>query len=252
VPVEATATSEPRSSAAPAQAALRVSGLNAFYGRLQILFDVSFEIMPGETVALLGRNGAGKTTTQMALAGVVGARAEAIEVDGVDIAQMRPYQRVRHGLSLVPSGARVFPNLTVYENLIMNRPGDKHRGVRWSLDHVWEVFPALKALRNSMGGSLSGGERQMLAVSRAMVTGPRVIMLDEPSEGIAPIVVRNLRSILRGLNEAGVAVLLAEQNYRFALSTATRACYMLKGVVAWEGAPAEAVAPEVIHRYLGV
>ena len=230
---------------------LSVTGLHGYYGASHVLQGVDLDAGPGELVALLGRNGAGKTTTLGALMGVVAAPRGSVVVDDRELAGMASHERLRHGLALVPSGARVFPNLTVEENLavVRPRPGD---GKRWTVGAVYDLFPKLGHLRAGMAGSLSGGERQMLAVGRGLMANPRVLLLDEPSEGLAPVVVQAIGSLLDDLKSTGLAVVLAEQNHRFALRHADRAFLIEKGAIGHRG-PAEALvdSPE-LHRYLGV
>jgi branched-chain amino acid transport system ATP-binding protein len=205
-------------------------------------------------VAVLGRNGAGKTSMLMAIAGSIAGRAERLSLAGRDISRLPPFKRVRAGLALVPSGSRAFPNLTVEENLSLaeRRRSRIGGGQEWSLSRVYEVFPVLHALRSASAGSLSGGERQMLALGRALVANPSVLMLDEPSEGLAPIVVRRIGAMLRELNEHGLAVLLTEQNHRVALETAERAYFLEKGQIAWSGTADEARSSDAVGRYLAV
>jgi branched-chain amino acid transport system ATP-binding protein len=239
------------SAADGATPALEVRGLNAFYGKSQVVFDLDLSVGSGETVTILGRNGAGKTSMLMALAGAVSSRAQTLRLDGDDISRLPSFRRVRHGLALVPSGSRSFPNLTVQENLEIARPGGR-TGFRWTIDDVYSAFPVLEPLRDASAGTLSGGERQMLAVGRALVSGPRVLMLDEPSEGLAPLVLRDITARIGELNEHGISVLLAEQSHRFALATARRALFIEKGRVVWEGTADEAKRPETLGRYLSV
>jgi branched-chain amino acid transport system ATP-binding protein len=233
-------------------AALEVDGLDTFYGKSQVGFGLSLRIQAGETVAVLGRNGAGKTSMLMAIAGTVSSRCDRLVLDGREIARLPPFKRVRAGLALVPSGSRAFPNLTVQENLSLAERGPSGSDQAWTLARVYDVFPILRELRDSRAGSLSGGERQMLAVGRALVANPKVLMLDEPSEGLAPIVVRRIGVTLRELNRHGLAVLLTEQNYRVALETADRAYFIEKGQIAWSGTAAEARSSDAVGRYLAV
>jgi branched-chain amino acid transport system ATP-binding protein len=186
--------------------ALEVDGLDAFYGKSQVGFGLSLHLHAGETVAVLGRNGAGKTSMLMAIAGIVSSRCDRLVLHGRDIARLPPFKRVRAGLALVPSGSRAFPNLTVQENLSLAERRENGSDQAWSLARVYDVFPLLNELRDSRAGSLSGGERQMLALGRALVANPKVLMLDEPSEGLAPIVVRRIGVMLRELNRHGLAV----------------------------------------------
>lgn len=236
--------------------ALEVVGLNAFYGKSQVVFDLSLTVQPGETIALLGRNGAGKTSTLLGIAGptqvsALTSHSEALRLGGRDISRVRAFQRVRAGLAFVPSGSRAFPNLTVHENLSTVK-GGRNGASGWTITDVYEAFPVLESLKNSSAGSLSGGERQMLAVGRAMVANPKVLMMDEPSEGLAPLIVRQIGLMLRELNRQGLAVLLTEQNHRLALETADRAYFVEKGHVVWEGDAPQASRPEVVGRYLAV
>ena len=236
----------------PRAPALDVDGLDAFYGKSQVAFGLTIAVREGETVAILGRNGAGKTSTLLGIAGVIASRSRRLRLGHRDISRLPPFKRVRAGLALVPSGSRAFPNLTVQENLSLAARGRNGSGGSWTLSRVYEAFPVLGDLRNSRAGSLSGGERQMLAVARALVASPKVLMLDEPSEGLAPMIVRQIGVMLRDLNRQGLAVLLTEQNHRLALEIADRAYFIEKGQIVWGGDAAQAGRPEVIGRYLAV
>lgn len=229
---------------------LDVRGVDAYYGASHVLHGLSLTAARGELVALLGRNGAGKTTTFGALMGVVTARGGSVLVDGEDLAGLRPYQRSRHGLALVPSGARVFANLSVQENLEIVRQRPVADG--WTVQKVYEAFPKLGDLRASAAGNLSGGERQMLAVGRGLMANPKVMMLDEPSEGLAPVVVQAIGALLDRLRQTGLTVLLAEQNHRFALRHADRAYLIEKGAIRHEAAAGELTGSDALQRYLGV
>jgi len=228
--------------------------LNAFYGKSQVVFDLALEIEYGKIVALLGRNGAGKTSTLISIAGSPGisANAERLQLDGVEIGHLPAFRRVRAGISFVPSGSRAFPNLTVHENLAMVRGGANSGRGEWTIQRVYEAFPQLAALRASSGGTLSGGERQMLAVARALVANPKVLMLDEPSEGLGPIIVRQIGVMLRELADKGLAVLLTEQNHRLALEVADYANFIEKGQIVWSGDARAASDDAVVARYLAV
>ncbi len=230
--------------------ALEITGLEAFYGKSQVVFDFSLTVEHGEIVTLLGRNGAGKTSTLGAISGIVTSRARGLRVDGHEVGHLSSFKRVRSGVALVPSGSRAFPNLTVHENLSMVRGQGSRAG--WGIDDAYDFFPKLGELKDSQGGQLSGGERQMLAIARAMVARPNVLMLDEPSEGLAPLIVAHIGKLLRTLASDGLAVLLTEQNHRLALAIADRACFIEKGEIAWSGTASAARADEVIHRYLAV
>lgn len=232
-------------------AALDVVDLNAFYGKSQVVFGLDLQVAAGEVVAILGRNGAGKTSTLMAIAGVVNSRAKSIQLAGEEISHVPSFKRVRRGLSLVPSGSRAFPNLTVAENLDLVRSA-ADGGVTWTVENAYRTFPKLAELRESSAGTLSGGERQMLAVARAMLARPRLLMLDEPSEGLGPIVLKDIAARLREMAKDGIGILLAEQNYRLALQVADRVYFIEKGTVAWQGHADRAGDSEVIGRYLAV
>jgi branched-chain amino acid transport system ATP-binding protein len=231
--------------------ALEIGGLNAFYGKSQVVFDLSLHVDPGEAVAVLGRNGAGKTSTLMAIAGVVSSHATTLEVGGRDISHLPSFKRVRSGISLVPSGSRSFTNLTVEENLEMVR-GARDGAAAWRVADAYGQFPKLAELKGNSAGTLSGGERQMLAVARAMLANPTVLMLDEPSEGLAPLVVKGIAERLREMRGQGIGILLTEQNHRLALDVADRVYFIEKGQVVWEGDTEAAGRPEVLGRYLSV
>lgn len=229
---------------------LKVDGLDAYYARSHVLFDVSLSVGRGEIVALLGRNGAGKTTTMASLVGFVRSRARTIELAGQRIDRRRPFERVRAGLGYVPQSGRVFPGLTVLENLEIVRGRRSFNG--WTPERVFDVFPALRALIGRDAGLLSGGERQMLAVARALMANPSIVLLDEPSEGLAPVIVQKLGELTSRLKEEGIGVLLAEQNHRFALRAASRAYLIEKGRICHEGPSEELVGSDALQRYLGV
>ena len=229
---------------------LSVDGLNCYYGLSHVVFDVSLRVDRGEVVALLGRNGAGKTTTMAGLVGFVRGRARAIEMDGERIDRRKPFRRIRSGLAYVPQGGRTFSGLSVQENLeiVRGRSSDEP----WTVERAFGIFPALERMARRDAGLLSGGERQMLAVARALMANPSVILLDEPSEGLAPVIVRALGDLVRSLREQGVGVLLAEQNHRFALGVADRGYLMEKGRIGHEGSSGDLLDSEALQRYLGV
>ncbi|HEX6548723.1 MAG TPA: ABC transporter ATP-binding protein [Candidatus Dormibacteraeota bacterium] len=229
---------------------LSVQGLNVYYGKSHVIFDLSFEIVAGEVLALLGRNGAGKTTTILGIVGLQPGTRGTVEVGGQPVSRWPAYRRAKAGIAYVPSGARCFSNLTVVENLEI--ASHRNGQATWTKERVFELFPKLEALRANMAGGLSGGERQMLAVGRALMSNPKAILFDEPTEGLAPVVVQGLGDLMRTLKEAGVAVLLAEQNHQMALRAADRAAFMEKGRIVEEMTAAEARGSEVLHRILGV
>jgi branched-chain amino acid transport system ATP-binding protein len=187
----------------------------------------------------------------MAVAGVVTSHASTLRLAGEDISHLPSFKRVRRGLSLVPSGSRAFPNLTVDENLDLVRGGE-NGGARWTTEDAYRTFPKLAELKGNSAGTLSGGERQMLAVARAMLAGPRLLMLDEPSEGLAPLVVKGIADRLQAMRGQGIGILLTEQNHRLALEVADRVYFIEKGQAVWEGDATAASDPAVIGRYLSV
>ncbi len=231
---------------------LEVSGLHVRYGKSHVIFGISLTVSEREVVALLGRNGAGKTTTIMGIAGLLDGATGGVRVDGMDIGRWPSYRRVQAGIAYVPSGARCFPSLTVQENLEICARPPNGSAPRWTTRRVYDLFPKLEQLRSSMAGGLSGGERQMLAVGRALMLNPRVILFDEPTEGLAPVIVQGLAGLIVDLRSAGVGVLLAEQNHRMALRVADRAAFIEKGRIVSELPAQEARTSEILHRVLGV
>jgi len=229
---------------------LEVSGLNSYYGDSHILFDVGLRVEKNEVVALLGRNGAGKTTTLMSLMGMVRPRAGSVRLDGEELAGKAPHRIARAGIQLVPEERRVFGSLNVEENIVLARL--TARGA-WPLARVYEIFPRLAERRASRGADLSGGEQQMLAIARALVRDPKVLLLDEPFEGLAPVIVRDLMKACRDLAAQGQTIVLVEQNLAASLALATRAYIVNNGHVVHEGRTPEIKAnPDVLRRYLGV
>jgi branched-chain amino acid transport system ATP-binding protein len=235
---------------APAER-LEVIDLVAAYGKSVVVDRVGLTVRAGEIVVLLGRNGAGKTTTLRSIAGVHPPLSGRVRLEDTDVTALLPYRRVRAGLAMVPSGARAFGSLSVEENLTLVT-GKRAAGGGWSLERVYALFPKLRTLRRAASGSLSGGERQMLAVGRALMANPSVIMLDEPSEGLAPVIVQSIARLLSDLRDAGIAVLLAEQNHHMALRVADRCYFIEKGRIAFSGAAAEARESAVVRRFLGI
>jgi branched-chain amino acid transport system ATP-binding protein len=231
-------------------ALLEVDKINSFYGDSHILFDVSLTVARHEVVALLGRNGAGKSTTLKSLIGAVRPRSGQIMLDGAPIHGLPPHAIAALGLQLVPEDRRIFGSLNVEENLVLAGMTAKSR---WPLERAWEIFPRLKERRRSRGTDLSGGEQQMLAIARALVRDPKLILLDEPFEGLAPIIVRDLLATCRTLAEAGQTIIVVEQNISAAVSLADR-FYILNNGHMVEEASAQAVRdrPELLHRHLGV
>ena len=215
--------------------ALQAEGLQTYYGKSHILRGVTIEVREGEIVALLGRNGAGKTTTLRSLIGLTPPREGTVRFFGADVTGCPPYKLAAMGIGYVPEGRRIFTNLTVEENLMtpVERPG------AWTIPRVYEVFPRLAQRRFNKGSQLSGGEQEMLSISRALLLNPKLLMLDEPSQGLAPLIVEEVFKIITAARREGVSVLLVEQNVRAAVEIADRAYVLDDGVVAYEGDAAE-------------
>jgi branched-chain amino acid transport system ATP-binding protein len=229
---------------------LEVSGLNSYYGDSHILFDVAMRVERNEVVALLGRNGAGKSTTLKSLMGVVTPRAGRVVLDGTDVAGRKSHAIAKAGMQLVHEDRRIFGSLDVEENLVL---AGLTAANRWSLERIYEMFPRLKERRGSRGTDLSGGEQQMLAIARALIRDPKIVLLDEPFEGLAPVIVRDLMQACRDLAAAGQTIVLVEQNLAATLALASRVYILNNGHIAHEGSAAELKAkPEILHRHLGV
>ena len=229
---------------------LEVRGLNSYYGDSHILFDLALRVEKNEVVALLGRNGAGKSTTLKSLMGVVTPRAGNVVFDGQDIAGKKSHTIAQAGMQLVHEERRIFGSLNVEENLIL---AGHTAPKRWPIDRIWEMFPRLRERRTSRGTDLSGGEQQMLAIARALVRDPKIILLDEPFEGLAPVIVHDLMKACRDLAAAGQTIVIVEQNLAAVLALAQRVYILNNGHMAHEGPAAELKAsPEILHRHLGV
>jgi len=229
---------------------LEVNGLNAYYGDSHVLFDVALRVEKAEVVALLGRNGAGKSTTLKSLMGIVTPRAGSILFDGVDIAGRKSHAIAHAGMQLVPEERRIFGSLNVEENLVL---AGLTAPKRWPLDRIYALFPRLRERRTSRGTDLSGGEQQMLAIARGLIRDPKILLLDEPFEGLAPIIVRDLLDTCRALAADGQTILVVEQNISAAMTLADRV-YIINNGHMVEELTAQAVRekPEVLHRHLGV
>ena len=229
---------------------LEVNGLNSYYGDSHILFDVSLRVERNEVVAVLGRNGAGKSTTLKSLMGVVAPRSGSVKLDGTDLAGRKSHIIAQAGMQLVHENRRIFGSLNVEENLVI---AGLTASKRWPLGRIYEMFPRLKERRGNRGTDLSGGEQQMLAIARALVRDPKILLLDEPFEGLAPIIVRDLMKVCRDLAAAGQTIVLVEQNLAATLALARRIYIINNGHIAHEGPAQELMArPEVLQRYLGV
>ena len=229
---------------------LEVEGLNSYYGDSHILFDVSLRVEKNEVVALLGRNGAGKSTTLKSLMGVVTPRSGSVKLKGVELSGRKAHAIARQGMQLVHEDRRIFGSLNVEENIIL---AGLTASNKWPLDRIYAMFPRLKARRGSRGTDLSGGEQQMLAIARALVRDPEIILLDEPFEGLAPVIVHDLVRTCRELANAGQTIVLVEQNLAATLTLAERVYIINNGHIAHEG-PADELKdrPELLQRYLGV
>src|SRR5678816_645713 len=229
---------------------LEVKGLNSYYGDSHILFDVSLRVEQHEVVALLGRNGAGKSTTLKSLMGVVTPASGSVKLEGAEIAGRKSHAIARAGMQLVHEDRRIFGSLDVEENLVLaglTAPG------RWPVERIWEMFPRLKERRRSRGTDLSGGEQQMLAIGRALIRNPHIVLLDEPFEGLAPVIVRDLVAACRKLAAEGQTIVLVEQNLAATLALAQRVYVVNNGHIAHEGTAAEIkTQPEILQRHLGV
>lgn len=230
---------------------LRVANINAFYGLSHILHGVSLEVGEGEVVSLLGRNGAGKTTTLLTIMGYLKPHPGTIEYRNRSIAALPPYKVSRLGLGFVPQERGIFPSLTVLENLTV--AARMAAAKRWALADIHRMFPILKERSNNRGFQLSGGEQQMLAIARALLLNPDILLLDEPSEGLAPIIVQGIFKTLQDLKKEGLSILLVEQNMRAAFALADRHYVLSKGQVCFTGKTAEIEGNELVMReYLGV
>jgi branched-chain amino acid transport system ATP-binding protein len=229
---------------------LRLDDVHVHIGKLHILQGVNLEVRAGECAALLGRNGVGKTTTLRAIMGLARKSRGIVEFDGVDLAAIRPHQVPRCGVGYVPQGRGIFPNLTVMENLCIGVPGRRDAERE---EYVFNCFPRLKERLKQAGNTLSGGEQQMLAIARCLMMRPKMIILDEPTEGIMPRLVSQIRREIHRINQTGVSILLVEQNVETALRLCPRVFLMEKGTIVYSGAASDLKSqPEIVHRYLGL
>ena len=234
-------------------ALLELSHVETYYEDSHILFDLSLAVEVGEVVCLLGRNGAGKTTTVRSIIGLTPPRAGRITLRGRELAGLPAFRIARLGIGFVPEDRRVFPNLTIHENLEVARKTWGAGSGAWTAERVFELFPILQERRRQLGGTLSGGEQQMLTIARTLMGNPEVLLLDEPSEGLAPLVVENLRVQLSRLKASGLTIVLAEQNVRFVSELGDRVYILEKGMVRYQGSMAAFLADaEVRQAYLAV
>jgi branched-chain amino acid transport system ATP-binding protein len=229
--------------------ALEVEGLHTYYGESHVLHGVSLRVDPGEVLAILGRNGMGKTTLIRSIVGFTPPREGRVRYKETELTTLPPYRMVDLGMALVPQGRRVFPSLSVRENLDVARHGTG----QWSLEQVYALFPRLRERADNRANKLSGGEQQMLAIGRALMSNPDLLLLDEPTEGLAPLLVREVGRVLAELKRGGLSILLVEQNLGLALSVADRIHVLSRGQIVHTGTPGELMRnDEVKHRYLGV
>ena len=232
---------------------LEVKGIETSYGTSQVLFGMSFSVKEGEVVSLLGRNGMGKTTTIRSLMGMVPTHGGSITFEGREVQSLKDYQIAKLGLGLVPEGRQIFPNLTVRENLIATADNRTGTDNPWEVDHIVDMFPNLGNRMNNMGNQLSGGEQQMLAVGRALMTNPKLLILDEATEGLAPLIREEIWKCLEGLKERGQSILVIDKNVDALTRIGDRHYIVERGQIVWEGNSAELSSnEEVQHRYLGV
>lgn len=232
---------------------LEVDGLGVFYGSSQILFGLGLSVGEGETVALLGRNGAGKSTTFKAIAGLAPPRRGTVRLRGRQMAGWAPHRIARAGIGYVPEDRQVFPEHSVEDNLLIGAKKGPSGRRDWTLERVWEVFPLLAGMKGRMAGRLSGGEQQMLTIARTLMGNPDLVLLDEPSEGLAPIIVAEIAKLIGTLRGMGVTILMAEQNMHFCLDVATHAAIIDKGVVVHRDTIAGLRANRAItDRYLSI
>ena len=231
---------------------LKVEDINVYYGAIHAIKGISFHVDEGEIVTLIGANGAGKTTTLNTICGLLRSKTGDVLFQDKSIAHMAAHSVVKQGLALVPEGRRIFTQLTVQENLEMGAYTRDKNEIPASLEHVFDLFPRLKERRSQIGGTLSGGEQQMLAMGRALMSAPKLMMLDEPSMGLAPILVEQVFEIIRSLHQAGTTILLVEQNAQMALSIADRAYVLENGQITLSGTGAELIQSEKVQKaYLG-
>jgi len=235
---------------------LELREINTYYGKSHVLFDISFRMDQGEIVGLLGRNGVGKTTTLRTIMGLTPAASGSIRYKGIEMGSKKPHQIAHAGIGFVPEERWIFPNLTVHQNLIMGiKPGQYGKEIRegWTMDRCYEYFPILKERCDSKGGHLSGGEMQMLAIARTLMGNPELILVDEPTEGLAPIIVEVVGKVIREINSSGTTVLLVEQKLHLVMGLVQRIYIMSKGMIQWEGTPEILRGQEEIRKkYLEV
>jgi branched-chain amino acid transport system ATP-binding protein len=232
---------------------LKIEHLHTYYGESHILQGVDLCVTTAQCVAVLGRNGAGKTTTLRSILGLTPARHGRVVFNGVDITRLPTHRIVKSGIAFVPEDRGIFPTVTVEEHLAIAHGASRHRPRRKPVEYVFEIFPRLSERRKSLGGQLSGGEQQMLAIGRALVAGPDLMILDEPSEGLAPVIIEKLEAVLKDIKASGTAILLVEQNYHLAIQLADHVYVLSQGRVQFAGDTQSLIANDDIRRtYLSV
>ncbi|MEM9470460.1 MAG: ABC transporter ATP-binding protein [Pseudomonadota bacterium] len=232
---------------------LKVTGLETYYGTSQALFGMTFDVEAGEVVTLMGRNGMGKTTTVNSIIGIVPPTSGSIEFAGQEVSKLASFKTANLGIGLVPEGRQVFPNLSVRENLVATASNHQKLDDPWTIDKVYAMFPELELRATSMGNLLSGGEQQMLAIGRALMTNPRLLVLDEATEGLAPLIREKIWAALADIRKSGLSILLVDKNLKDLLKLADRHFIVEKGQVVWSGNSAQlSKAEDIQHRYLGV
>ncbi len=232
---------------------LKVSGLETYYGTSQALFGMTFDVKAGEVVTLMGRNGMGKTTTVNSIIGIVPPTSGSVEFAGQEVSKLASFRTANLGIGLVPEGRQVFPNLSVRENLVATASNHQKLDDPWTIEKVYAMFPELELRATSMGNLLSGGEQQMLAIGRALMTNPRLLVLDEATEGLAPLIREKIWAALADIRKSGLSILLVDKNLKDLLKLADRHFIVEKGQVVWSGSSAQlAKAEDIQHRYLGV
>jgi branched-chain amino acid transport system ATP-binding protein len=234
-------------------AALRVEAIHTAYGLSQVLFGISLEVQAGECIALIGRNGVGKTTTMRSIMGLTPPSSGRVMWKGRDIAHLGPHRICRLGIGFVPEDRRIFPELTVWENLDIARRSGPDGRTAWREEEVFALFPDLQDIRDRRGGVLSGGQQQMLTIARTLMGNPELLLLDEPSEGLAPLIVEQLSQRVAELKATGLSIVLAEQNLQFVMALADRVYILEKGEVRFTGTPADLQADKsIVHQFLTV
>ena len=232
---------------------LTLTGIETFYGRSQVLFGVDLTVGAGEVVTLMGRNGMGKTTTVRSILGLTAPKRGSVSFEGKQVAGLPPHRIGRLGIGLVPEGRQIFPTLSVRENLVATAANRSGSSSPWTIERIFELFPRLQERQTQLGSSLSGGEQQMLAIGRAMMTNPKLLVLDEATEGLAPLIRDEIWSVIERLKAAGQSILVIDKNLSALKRIADKHLIMEKGTVVWAGDSAALDAdPEITHRYLGV